>query len=121
MEQDIYNVVPLGTILQWVNKPTKDALHQEDFPDGWQLCDGTTITTGVWSGLSTPDLNTEGKFVRGGRVQDVLTIEDSMIQDHVHTDAGHSHSDSGHTHTDGGHSHSYTYTARGGALDVNPY
>ena len=43
LQQDLLHVVPLGTILPWVNKPNIEATHQEDLPEGWQLCDGSVI------------------------------------------------------------------------------
>ena len=109
LEQDLYNAVPLGTIIPWVNKPSLDATHQEDIPEGWQLCDGSLISGGIWSGYNTPDLNNDGRFLRGGRIQDVLLMEDSILQNHFHEDDGHVHTDAGHTHADTGHSHGYQH------------
>ena len=58
----------------------------------------------------TPDLNAEGRFLRGGSPDQVLTMQDDSFQQHVHSviDNGHSHSDSGHKHSDGGHTHGFT-------------
>ena len=106
--------VPLGTIIPWVNKPNKSALHTEDIPEGWTICDGSVIVSGVWKGLATPDLNSEGRFVRGGLTSQVLDLEESMVKDHLHLDLGHSHTDLGHTHTDAGHTHAYNEFWLGG-------
>ena len=97
-----------------MNKPNKNAPHTEDIPEGWTICDGSVIVSGVWVGLTTPDLNSEGRFVRGRLLSEVLNMEESMLQDHLHVDAGHSHTDSGHTHVDGGHAHQYVHFDLGG-------
>ena len=89
---------PLGTIIPWVNKPTPDTLHTEEIPDGWVLCNGTTIAEGVWKGDKTPNLNGEGRFLRGGDPHEVLNLEEHMVQDHTHIDDGHTHTNSGHEH-----------------------
>ena len=88
-----FDKFPLGTILPWINRPELDTLHHEEFPAGWVLCDG------VWKGKHTPNLNGEGRFLRGGHPGEVLTLEDHMIKDHTHLDNGHSHTDAGHTHS----------------------
>merc|ERR1712126_206667 len=98
---------PLGTILPWVNRPSTRASHYEKIPDGWVVCDGRVILNGVWKGSQTPNLNGEGRFLRGGSLADALTMESHMVQDHVHADQGHTHADAGHTHTDAGHEHMY--------------
>ena len=107
MQRSIFDALPLGTILSWVNKPSQDSPHTENMPSGFQLCDGSVITEGVWEGLATPDLTNTAKFLRGGSFSEVLDMEESMMQNHTHIDPGHSHTDKGHSHTDGGHSHSY--------------
>ena len=106
-QKDLLDSVPLGTILPWVNKPSQDSLHQEDLPLGFALCDGSLITEGIWVGEPTPDLTRSGKFLRGGNASQVLDMEESMIQDHMHIDSGHSHTDAGHTHDDSGHDHPF--------------
>ena len=54
-----------------------------------------------WAGQSTPNLNGERRFLRGGTHEQMLLMEEDMILDHMHTDGG-------HTHTDAGHGHSFT-------------
>ena len=92
------DIFPLGTIIPWVNKPSKNSLHAEEIPDGWVLCDGTIIAQGVWKGDKTPNLNGEGRFLRGGDPHEVLNMEEHMVEDHTHIDEGHTHTDSGHDH-----------------------
>ena len=50
LEASIFDQVPLGTILPWVNKPSQDSPHTENMPAGYLLCDGSLITEGVWAG-----------------------------------------------------------------------
>ena len=57
--------------------------------------------------ICAPDLTNTGKFLRGGDFSNVLVMEESMMQDHIHIDSGHSHTDAGHTHNDTGHTHPY--------------
>ena len=93
---------PLGTITAWTPKIDLTSNDNIDLPDGWLLCDGGIIDQGLWNGGRTPNLNSEGRFLRGGSIDEVLTMQDDSFQDH-----GHPVIDSGHTHTDNGHAHSY--------------
>jgi len=99
---------PIGTIIAWVHKPVKSVTTVMDLPDGWMWCNGSIITKGPWKGEKTPDLNTVGAFLRGGREDLVLEMEDDQIKDHKHSDSGHSHSCTA-TSTAGDHSHTYSY------------
>ena len=90
--------LPLGSIIPWINRPAIDTIHHEDLPEGWVICNGTIIPKGVWSGEKTPNLNGEGRFLRGGAPHLVLNMEDHMVQDHTHIDNGHTHEDAGHSH-----------------------
>ena len=67
-------------------------------PDGWLPCDGREIQNGPWSGGLTPNLNTEGHFLRGGDQKNVLDFEEDKMQDHEHIDSGHSHTSPPHSH-----------------------
>jgi hypothetical protein len=96
------------------------------------LCNGQRIDEeqSPWYGLCTPNLNLDGRFLRGGTFHQLGAMEASAIQDHFHKiyDPGHdhggkgeghihqsqphnhiadehSHQDSGHTHVDTGHEH----------------
>merc|ERR1712126_59765 len=63
-------------------------------PPGWVRCDGQDIPEGsMWAGRSTPNLNGEKRFLRGGDDSNMLVMEDDQMQDHVHdvSDPGHSH------------------------------
>ena len=52
----------------------------------------------MWKGEKTPNLNGEGRFLRGGQPHEVLNLEEHMVEDHTHIDNGHTHTDSGHDH-----------------------
>ena len=62
-------------------------------------CDGSTIPEpSIWHGLLSPNLNTEGLFLRGASDNEALDTEEDQIQDHVHIDSGHTHGNEGHSH-----------------------
>ena len=85
-------------------------------------CDGSIIRhqKSPWKGNRVPNLNGDGRFLRGGSASQVLTMQDDSVEDHTH-----SVSDPGHSHTDRGHSHSYTRIPRewdsGTPLGINAY
>ena len=89
---------PLGTITAWTPKNAMDSNENLDLPDGWLPCDGHSIENGPWAGGATPNLNTNGHFLRGGNENDVMVFEEDQIHDHEHTDAGHSHTSPPHSH-----------------------
>ena len=93
-QQDEMSFAPVGTILAWTMRVDAAGNTTGDIPRGWQRCDGSTIPPpSVWAGQTTPDLNTERRFLRGGSDETVLTVEEDMMQDHTHgiQDPGHSH------------------------------
>ena len=90
---------PLGTITAWTSKNVIDSNENLDLPDGWVPCDGRSIENRLWAGGATPNLNTNGHFLRGGDESNIMEFEDDQMQDHEHTDTGHSHSSSPHSHT----------------------
>ena len=72
--------LPLGTILSWTPYPDRDTQHPVEVPPEWVLCDGAEITEGIWAGHTTPNLNGEKRFLRGGAVADALNMEDGAVQ-----------------------------------------
>ena len=90
-------IAPIGSIVAWHGSP-----FGLTPPHGWLLCDGSVILEGPFKGNSTPNLNGEARFLRGGVGGNVGTFQEDQIQDHPH-----SVSDAGHTHTDTGHYHDY--------------
>merc|ERR1712098_548908 len=119
MGSDELSLAPIGTILAWSPKVDPSSGDLVPLPNGWQLCDGSTITKGPWSGGSTPNLNNAGLFLRGGDQSSVLEVEESMLEDHEHTDGGHSHSCQAssvaepHSHTYNAWPNKYHYTDSG--------
>ena len=90
---------PLGTITAWTPKNAVDSNENIDLPDGWLPCDGHSIENGPWAGGTTPNLNTNGHFLRGGLEDNVMEFEEDQMQNHEHTDPGHSHSSKPHSHS----------------------
>lgn len=101
---------PIGAVIDWY-RPNAQAV----VPDGWHVCDGSTISDAAspFNGLSVPDLR--NVFVRGldptrvnaGNYAPGLPFPDaggnpSVNLAHAHNVAAHSHSIS----TDGTHQHS---------------
>ena len=68
--------LPLGTILSWTPYPDRNTQHPVEVPPEWVLCDGAEITEGIWAGHTTPNLNGEKRFLRGGAVADALNMEE---------------------------------------------
>ena len=93
---------PLGMINAWIPRHVESPDDNLDLPDGWLPCDGRMIENGPWSGGMTPNLNGDGRFLRGGDLDSVLTMQEDSFQDHDHPVF-----DNGHTHSDNGHSHDY--------------
>lgn len=97
---------PLGTILAWVPSPNDD--NKEEIPNGWVPCDGRQIPSpSVWAGAKTPDLNKEGRFLRGGSEEEARQTQSDAMQDHQHEDNGHRHSASSSSSA-GRHRHGYS-------------
>jgi len=92
----------VGSILPWIPSPSPgdNSSLSATIPSGWQRCDGSLILEGPFTGLTTPNLNGERYFLRGGNDSTVTLMETDMVQDHVHDvdDPGHSH----RTYSDGG-------------------
>jgi len=93
------SLMPVGSIIAWSGQP----LSNTNLPQGWQLCDGSVIETGPMRNVYTPNLNGEGRFLRGDNGFTAWTYQDQMLVNH-----GHAVHDPGHKHADRGHSHLYT-------------
>jgi len=110
-------MAPIGTIVAWSPKPNKDFTgDQEDLPDGWVKCDGKPIPEGIWKGKVTPDLNSDGHFLRGAaHYGDVLEEQAGQVEKHIHgyTEHAHTHTyDTAHSHTYEEHAHTHSYIDR---------
>jgi len=105
---------PIGSIIPWVMR-LEDADDFAELPEGWVKCDGTTVPHGsIWAGLTTPDLNGQNLFLRGGDDSQVLEMESDQIEDHEHIDGEHYHSCSA---TSSAKPHSHQYEDYGYYLD----
>jgi len=93
IKEEIEKIVefPLGTIIAWVYAPEKNDEHIATIPDGWTKCDGSVIAKGQWSGKTTPNLNSENRFLRGGADEEILEFQEDAIVDHEHYETAHSH------------------------------
>ena len=87
---------PIGIIFPWTPYPDGSKKNiSAKLPECYVPCDGSRITLGVWKGHRTPDLNNSNRFLRGGSISEVLTLQEDAIQKHSHeaqvTDPGHFH------------------------------
>ena len=89
-------MVPIGSIIAWHNTMVSGLVGVADVrAAGFALCDGTTAAQQGISGAvitaATPNLNGEGRFLRGGANSG--TMQDDAFQNHLHgiTDPTHSH------------------------------
>ena len=80
-------------------------------------CDGSIIPhPSIWHGLLSPNLNSEGLFLRGGSDTEALHKEDDQIQDHFHVDPGHNHGSDTHTHGYGEYYSKFSGSGKGDCL-----
>ena len=79
--------------MAWVPKPDKKTNKVSQIPSCWVECDGSYISSGIWSGLKTPELNNAERFLRGGTPADALETQEDSLQNHHHhvDDKGHQH------------------------------
>lgn len=73
-------IAPVGTILAW----HKDWGTTPALPEGWLECDGQTVndSESVFNGMSTPDLNGQARFLRGGSTSGTLQADE--LKSHSH-------------------------------------
>ncbi len=83
-----FGIVPIGSIIPW----HKSIPGVPPLPDGWVECNGQVLeaTGSPLHGQVIPDLNASGRFLRGATESGIL--QDDMMQNHTHPDAGHYHS-----------------------------
>lgn len=110
--------VPLGTIIPvyigLTGVPTTAALQAS----GWALCNGTSpASQGVTGAVvtTTPDLNSTGRFLRGGTLAGIVQADNVGTHAHTASFSGstdnqgtHTHTVSGTTSADGNHQHGET-------------
>ena len=61
-----------------------ETYQQIIFLKGWVLCDGSKIVEGPLINTYTPNLNAEGRFLRGGAATSQWTYQDHMMAQHGH-------------------------------------
>ena len=74
---------PIGIIIAWVTKTNESQTENilDELPLGWMKCDGSEIPEdSPWAGLNTPNLNSEGRFLRGGKQRNTLELQDDSFQ-----------------------------------------
>ena len=73
-----FGVVPVGSIVAW----HKDFPNTPALPDGWITCNGQVINDpySVYNGQSVPDLNGEGRFLRGSNVSGTMQAATAITQ-----------------------------------------
>jgi hypothetical protein len=77
-----FGYAPLGTILPWHKSMT--ASPATSLPPGWLECNGQVVSDGAspYNGQALPDLNSGGRFLRGGNTSG--TMQDDALQGHHH-------------------------------------
>ncbi len=73
-------MVPIGTIVAW----HKSMTGTPSLPEGWLECNGQTVADveSSYDGQVLPNLNGEGRFLRGGSTSG--TLQDSQNLAHTH-------------------------------------
>jgi len=126
--QGFLSDLPLGTIIPWHRDmqihPNSGNKYIPQLPAGWVKCDGRKLKDpeSPFHGQVIPDLNGEGRFLRGAATSGEL--QDNQMQSHTHADAGHTHEDEGHGHSieDPGHGHKApTWNGQDGPYEVPRY
>ncbi|MCH8303729.1 MAG: hypothetical protein IIB94_01215 [Candidatus Marinimicrobia bacterium] len=89
--QGYFSMLPIGSIIAW----HRDLLGAEKrligLPPGWVECNGQKIDDpeSLYHNLNIPNLNADGRFLRGGKDSGVEQTD--QMQNHTHKDKGHTH------------------------------
>lgn len=77
-------LLPIGSIIAWHRELLGGNGGEPSVPFGWALCDGQTIEDpdSPLNGIQIPDLNGDGKFLRGGKKSG--TMQADQMQSHTH-------------------------------------
>jgi microcystin-dependent protein len=89
-------VVPIGAIVPW----HKSLPGTPPLPPGWVECNGQVLNDSAspFHGQTVPDLNSTGRFLRGGTTSGIE--QDDAVQDHGHVPGSLNIADSGaHSHS----------------------
>ncbi|MCP4134981.1 MAG: tail fiber protein [bacterium] len=89
-------MAPVGSIVAW----HKNFGSGATIPAGWIECDGSIINDGqsIYNGETVPDLNSSGRFMRGGAISGVLQNDATDVNGL-------------YMNSTGSHSHSFSYTS----------
>jgi len=77
---------PIGTIKAW----HRDFTNTPPLPWGWKECDGTNIsdTESLYDGQKIPNLNGEGRFLRGALTSGTDQISQNLTHTHTFNASG---------------------------------
>jgi len=78
-EMHSLNLAPIGTIVAWSPKTHSEGENDVTLPSGWVMCSGIQITEGRWAGQTTPNINGDERFLRGSKLDDVLTEQKDQV------------------------------------------
>ncbi|MCP4135120.1 MAG: hypothetical protein GY754_29390 [bacterium] len=86
---------PIGTIQAW----HKDMTLSPVLPEGWMECNGAVVDDpgSIYYGLNTPNLNSDGRFLRGGSISGLLQEDTTALPVNGFTTNPYTHS---HAYTD---------------------
>jgi len=76
-----FGIVPIGSIIAW----HKSFTNTPSLPDGWVECNGQVLSDAdsVYNGQTIPDLNGDGRFLRGSSTSGTLQADE--FKSHTHT------------------------------------
>merc|ERR1711892_70523 len=78
-EMHSLNLAPIGTIVAWSPKTHYEGGTDVTLPSGWLECSGVQIKEGIWKGETTPNINGDERFLRGSKLDDVLTEQKDQV------------------------------------------
>lgn len=82
------SLVPIGAVIWW----HKSLTGTPALPDGWVECNGQVLDDpdSVYDGLFMPDINVDGRFIRGNATSGTEQAQDTLMPSHTH-DMTHAH------------------------------
>ena len=100
------STLPIGTIISWVAKPSKNAVGSVNYADfaGWIKCDGVeTCSDGPFKNQHCEDLSGRALIGSFGDYKQLNTYE-ATLPDHHHP-----HTHTTQSHTQNSHNHRYKH------------
>jgi len=76
-----FGIIPVGSIIAW----HKSFTNTPALPDGWVECNGQVLSDAdsVYNGQTIPNLNGDGRFLRGSSTSG--TLQADAFQGHAHS------------------------------------